>query len=172
MRNSVFLNSIRFIGFIALQVFILNNINFLGYVNPYLYIFFILFLPVGMEQWKVLLLSFFLGLIVDVFSDSGGLHATACLAIGYMRPFFLRTAFGLSYDNDNINFFKAHFNERFTYIGLMVLFHHIVLFSLVFFDFYHLALVLKNAFFSGIFTILLILITLLLLQRSKGKRNA
>ncbi len=144
----------------------------MGYINPYLYIFFILFLPVGMEQWKVLILSFLLGLSLDVFGDSGGIHAAACLVIAYLRPFFLRTAFGLSYDNDNINFFKAPFKERFTYIGLMVLFHHIVLFSLVFFDFYHIILILKNAFFSGIFTSLLIFLTLLLLQRSKIKKNA
>ncbi len=167
MRNSTVSNIVGFISFVFLQVFILNHVDFLGYVNPYLYIIFILFLPIGMKQWKVLILSFLLGLVMDIFDDSGGIHTSACLVIAYFRPFFLQTSFGLSFDNRTINFYRSPFKERFLYILLMVLVHHLVLFSLVFFDFSHVFLILKNVIFSGIFTSLLIMITMVLLRRSK-----
>ena len=158
-------------AFVLLQVLILNHISFLGYITPYLYIAFILFLPVDMNRWKVLILAFIIGLTIDVFGDSGGIHAAACTVIAYLRPAFLRTAFGLSYDNHTISFYKSPPKERLTYILLMTLTHHFVLFTLVFFDFSHILLILKNTLFSGIFTTLLLSLTIILLRRSKKSRR-
>lgn len=171
MRNKGFLNTVSFVAFVFLQVLILNNISFLGYITPYLYIAFILFLPVDMSRWKVLFLAFITGLTIDIFGDSGGIHAAACTVIAYLRPTFLRTAFGLSYDNHTISFYKSPAKERLTYILLMTLTHHFILFSLVFFDFSHILLILKNTLFTGIFTTLLLSLTIVLLRRSKKSRR-
>lgn len=157
----------RFVGLVLLQVLVLNHINFLGYINPYLYIIFILALPVDMAHWKVIFMGFLLGLSIDFFGDTGGVHAAACLAIAYVRPKLLRASYGLSYDHRTIKFYEASFKERLVYISLIVVCHHLVLFTLTFFNLSHIILILKNTLFSSIFTIILMLITVSLTQQIK-----
>ena len=69
----VFQNILRFILVVLVQVFVLDNIQFLGYVSPMLYILFILSLPVRFPRGGVLLLAFFIGLIIDMFNNTMGI---------------------------------------------------------------------------------------------------
>ena len=94
MNNIVSLNIVRFIALVLVQILILNHINFLGYVNPYLYILFIILFPINNDRILFIFLSFLIGLTIDMFSDSGGVHAAACVAIAYIRPVFLKFCFG------------------------------------------------------------------------------
>lgn len=166
MDNSAILtNILRFITLVLLQVLLLNHINFLGYINPYLYILFIIIFPLDGNRSLLIFLSFLLGLSVDSFGDSGGIHAAACVLIAYMRPLILKFSFGVSYEYNMIKINKAPVIERITYISLMVLVHHIVLFSLEIFGLSHILLLLKSTLFSGIFSILIIFCSLLLFSR-------
>ena len=78
-------NIISFILLVLVQVLALNNIQFLGYINPYIYILFILSLPVRLPQWITLLLGFVLGLTIDTFSNTMGTHAFATVLIAFLR---------------------------------------------------------------------------------------
>jgi rod shape-determining protein MreD len=167
MTNSIISNIIRFILLILLQVLILNNINFLGYINPYLYVLFLILYPFNTPQSLFILISFFLGLTIDTFEDSGGINAAACVVIAYVRPVILRFSFGVSYDYQTVKLANTPFGNRLGYIMLIVFLHHLVLFSLEMFDFSHTFLILKKTFFSGIFSILLILISLTLFKPRK-----
>lgn len=167
MNNAFLSNSARFILLLLLQGMVLCNINFLGFVNPYLYILFIILLPANLSQTKVLLLSFILGLSLDFFQDSGGAHASACLVIAYLRPAILRFSFGISYEHQTMKFQNTPFGERFQYVLLMVAIHHFVLFSMEVFNLEHILLILKNTLFSGIFSTVLILFTMILFGKKK-----
>ena len=92
MNNSVTLNIGRFILLVLIQALVLNNINFLGYINPYIYILFVILYPINNNRMLFILTSFFLGLTVDLFLDSGGVHAAATTLIAYARPLFLKTS--------------------------------------------------------------------------------
>lgn len=168
MNSKLLSNIVRFVVLVLVQVLVLNHINFLGYVNPYLYVLFIVLLPFNISQWKILLWAFLIGLAVDLFEDSGGIQAAACLVVAYLRPLILRFSYGISYDHQTIKFYKTPFAQRFVYVSLLVFIHHFILFTLTFFNFSHIILILKNTLFSSIFTILLILIVTTLFQ--KGKR--
>ncbi|UAB81614.1 rod shape-determining protein MreD [Marixanthomonas sp. SCSIO 43207] len=164
-NNAILINVVRFILLILIQVLLLNHINFLGYINPYVYILFILLFPLNGNKGLLIFLSFVLGLTVDIFGDSGGVHAAASVFIAYIRPWILKFSFGISYEHNNIKINKTSLAQRFTYVSVMVLLHHIILFWLEVFSVSHILLILKSTLFSGIFSIILLMSFLTLFSR-------
>lgn len=168
MNNAITLNSIRFILLVLIQVLLLNNINFMGYINPYIYILFIMLYPINNNRMLFLFLSFLLGLAVDLFLDSGGVHAAACVFIAYSRPLFLKFAFGMTYEHQTVKINTSDIGQRLTYFTLIVVVHHFLLFALEVFNTSKVLLILKKTLFSSIFTIILcVLITILFSRKSK-----
>ncbi|WP_423818109.1 rod shape-determining protein MreD [Salinimicrobium sp. TIG7-5_MAKvit] len=165
MNSVIFNNALRFIVLLMLQVLLLNNINFLGYINPYLYVVFILLYPFNANQTLFIFLSFLLGWGIDIFEDSGGINAAACVVAAYIRPAVLRFSFGVSYDYQTIKFSSTQPGSRISYVLIIVFVHHLILFLLEFFNFAHLLLLLKKTFFSAAFTIILVFITLALFNK-------
>ncbi|MGB1308799.1 MAG: rod shape-determining protein MreD [Oceanihabitans sp.] len=167
--NRVFsYNIARFILLVLVQIVVLNHINFMGYINPYLYVLFILLFPVKNNRTVFLLLSFLLGITIDMFVDSGGIHAAACVTIAYLRPAVLKFCFGTVYEYQNIKFNQIEFGPKITYISVLVLLHHFILFVLEFFNFSQIILLLQKTLFSSIFTIILcVLISILFSKKSK-----
>ncbi len=91
MSDIVKRNIIRFIILVLLQVLLLNNINLTSWqIKPFIYILFIMLLPFDTPNWSILLLAFLLGFIIDLFSNSLGIHAFATVLIAYIRPFILQ----------------------------------------------------------------------------------
>lgn len=164
MTNTIISNSIRFVVLVLLQVLLLNNINFLGFINPYLYILFLILYPFNTPQGLYILVAFLLGLSIDAFEDSGGIHAAACIFIAYIRPVILRFSFGISYDYQTVKLLNTPYGARLSYILIVVILHHFVLFILEMFSFSHIFLILKKTLFTSIFTILLVLISLTLFK--------
>lgn len=156
---------LQFIILVLIQVLVLDHILFLGYINPYIYILFIITLPTNLNRIYTLLLGFGLGLCIDMFNDSGGVHAASTLAIAYLRPVVLRLSFGLNFDYNTIKLNKADFKEQFFYILLMVLIHHLIMFSLEYFSINYTVQILYNTLYSGIFSCILLLIILRLTNK-------
>ncbi len=151
-------NTLRFILLIIAQVLIFNHINFLGFINPYPYVLFILLFPIGDNRALLIALSFLLGITLDMFSNSGGMHAAASLVMAYSRPWVLRSVFGVAYEYNTIRIANISFTERFIYITILVLIHHFVLFLLETFNVSDILYIFKKTLFSSIFTLILCLI--------------
>ena len=79
-----------FVGLVLLQVLILNNVHIAGYATPFLYVYFILKFASGTSRNELMLWAFFLGLTVDIFSDTPGMNAAATVFLAFVRPTFLR----------------------------------------------------------------------------------
>ena len=165
MSSSILLHGTRFLVLLLAQVFLFNNIDFLGFINPYVYILFILLYPVNSNQLLFLLVSFFLGLSIDIFSDSGGIHAASCIVIAFLRPSILKFSFGVSYEYNNVKVSNTPFGSRLTYFFLLVIIHHLVLFNLEVFNMSHTLFVLKLTLFSSIFTTLVCMIFMILFSK-------
>lgn len=165
MNNSVFLHATRFFALVFAQVLLFNNINFLGNINPYIYIIFIALFPVKNNRLFIIFLSFFLGLAIDIFTDTGGIHAAACVFVAYIRPVLLKFSFGVIYEHQTIKFNTVEFGEKLTYLTLLTLIHHFVLFYLELFSASKIILVLQKTLSSTIFTILLILIITIIFSK-------
>lgn len=166
MNSSVILHISQFVLLVLLQVLILNHINFLGYINPYAYLLFILLYPISNNRQLFIFLSFILGLTVDLFLDSGGVHAAACVTIAYLRPAFLKFSFGTSYEHQTLKISSSEIGQRFGYFATIILLHHVILFSLEIFNTSDILLILKKSLFSSIFTLIMCLILTVLFSRN------
>lgn len=167
MNSALIINIIRFILLIAAQVVVFNNINLFGYVNPYPYILFILIYPVNSNKSGLLVASFCLGLAVDIFSNSGGIHAAACLILAYVRPTFFKFAFGLSYEYQTVKINDRLSPERFTFILISISIHHLILFLLEYFKFSFILSALLRTFLSTIFTLIVSILIIYIFKPNK-----
>ena len=85
MINNILRGFIYFVVLVLVQVLILNNIHFLRVATPFLYLYFILKMPVGSSRTNVVFFSFLIGLVIDIFSNTPGMHAFACTLAGFIR---------------------------------------------------------------------------------------
>jgi rod shape-determining protein MreD len=74
---------------LLVQVLIMNNIQFSGFINPYIYVMIIMLLPVELAQWIVLLIAFGVGLLMDSSAGTPGMHTSATVLAGFVRPYLL-----------------------------------------------------------------------------------
>ena len=167
MNSLLFSNIIRFIALVLLQVLICNQMNFLGSINPYIYILFILIYPVKNNRLSFILISFVPGILIDIFMDIGGVHAAASVTIAYMRPVFLKFSFGAAYEYQAIKFNDADLLPRVIYFTLLILIHHFILFILIIFDNSKAGMVVSNALSTGLFTLFLALTLTALFSRKE-----
>lgn len=156
----------RFFILVLVQVLIFNHIDFMGHINPYIYILFIILFPTDNNRTLFIFLAFLLGFCVDIFSDSGGVHAAACVTLAYIRPVFLKFSFGTVYDYQSIKFDQIDFGSKLTYFSALIFIHHLIMYSLEIFNISKIILILQKTLFSGIFTIILCwIITILFRQK-------
>ena len=161
-------NALLFIGLILLQIIVMNNINFLGYINPYFYIFFIFLYPIRKDDASVLILSFFLGLLIDVFSDSGGINAAATLFIAFIRIPVLQSVLGKrDLDYGTLSIFKLPFPKMFLYVVILTFVHHFVVFGLEYFKWSKFGIIFVNTLLTSIFTIILTMISFTFVMRKR-----
>ncbi|TXD53248.1 MULTISPECIES: rod shape-determining protein MreD [unclassified Polaribacter] len=150
--NLVFL----FFFLLFLQVFVLNNILFFGYINPYAYVAFVFLYPLKENRIPFLFYSFLLGLFIDFFSDSGGIHAFSLLSIAYIRLFFIKLYFRkVTADYPFFNLKSESFGKVFNYTVTLTIIHHLIYFSFANFSLQNYSTVLLNVLFSSIFTLTL-----------------
>jgi rod shape-determining protein MreD len=167
MNSTLLVNIFRFVLLLAVQIIIFNNMNFLGYISPFPYLLFIILYPVNSNKSGLLIASFLLGLIMDMFSNSGGIHATACLVLAYFRPYIFKFSFGLSYEYQTIKLNDVLTPERFSFILLSVVIHHFTLFLLEAFQFSFFLDILLRTLLSTLFTIILCIIIIYLIKPNK-----
>ena len=139
-----------------LQVSVLNNIHFAGYINPYLYVAFLFLFPLTKNRFPFLILCFLYGLGIDFFSDTGGIHAFSLLFVGYLRLIFVSIFFKKSeVDYLLFDLRKEPFGQVFNYVVTLTFMHHLILLSLDNFSFSNFGSVFLNSIYSSIFTLVL-----------------
>ena len=151
-------NILRFVLLVFFQVFILNNLQFGGFINPFVYILFILLLPFETPKWFLLVIAFILGFTIDLFFHTPGIHASATVFMAFFRPYVLDYfaprdgyepgAFPRVYYFGFVWFLK--------YTALLVLAHHVFLFYLEVFRFSDFFITLGRVILSWLFSVFFI----------------
>lgn len=174
MISDYLLQAGRFLLLILIQILILNNIQINGYINPYLYILFILMMPFETPVAVMLFAGFILGLAIDMFLDTAGLHASASVLTAYLRKPVLRI-FSPREGYDTSTFPSLHY-LGFTwfagYSAILVSIHHLAFFILEAFHFGELPRTLMRAGSSILLTLFVIFLYQMLMhkpgERKKG----
>ncbi len=157
---------IRFLVLVLVQIALLNQVQFSGYVNPYLYLLFILLLPPQINKFHLLLIGFGTGLLIDVFMRSFGLHAAATTLVAYLRPFAIRLYAVRGEDEwEYLGLSTMGTTKFMSYTVLLVFAHHLLLFALESFRFSEFFTVLGRTILSTIFTVVLIFLVLVIFNR-------
>ncbi|RUA32491.1 MAG: rod shape-determining protein MreD [Bacteroidetes bacterium] len=169
MNKEIIINIIRFILLVLLQVLILNNINLGGYLNPYVYVMFILLLPFETPKYLLLISAFAIGFSIDLFTGSMGMHAAASTFMAFMRPTVSRMIHSRKEYEPGI---KPGINDLgiqwfISYTLLLVFAHHFVLFFIEAFRFDEFFSTLSRIVLSTLLSTLIIIILDLLVKKDK-----
>ncbi|MEZ0609340.1 hypothetical protein ACAW74_12525 [Fibrella sp. WM1] len=122
--------SLLFLLYLTLQILIVRNLVIFDYGFCFLYVACILLLPNEISQTVLLLLAFAIGIIVDTFYNTLGMHAAATVLMAYLRPLIVRVQMGQRMLESRVVFTlqELGFTDFFKYVIVLVLIHHSVLF--------------------------------------------
>ena len=166
--NNIIYNLILGTCLILMQSLFLNNINFLEYLNPFIYIYFIIYYPIKNNRSVFIILAFIYGLLIDLFSDTHGIHAASTICIAYFRPYLLKLFFGMAYEHQVVKFNSLELKQNIFYLFSMIIIHHIILFSLEVFNISQANLIFNNIISNSIFTLISIYVLYeFLMKKSK-----
>lgn len=161
MVKNILPNSIIFLVVVLAQILIFNRIQFSGYVNPYIYLLFILLLPFDIPGWLLLILGFLTGMLIDISLHTYGMHAFATTLAAYMRPFLLKVIA----PRDG---YETGSSPRLMYLGLswffkytllIVIIHHFFLFFIEYFRFSEFFQILGKVLLSSVFSVIFIILS-------------
>lgn len=170
MINEIIRNIFRFLILVLFQVLIIKNIELGRFINPFFYILFILMLPFETPNWLVLILSFILGLTIDMFYDTIGMHAAASAFIGFCRPGILKLFSPRDgYESGTQPTIQYLGTPWFlSYSGILIILHHMVLFFIEIFRFSEFFSTFFRVILSSLFSLILIVITQFLFYKNKS----
>lgn len=174
MVNEILKNTGRFIVLVLLQGLILNEVNlWQGTAIPYLYVLFILMLPLETPRWLELILGLILGLTIDMFTNTLGLHASACVVLAYVRPLYLKAIA----PRDGYEFGQRPVIQDFglswfiKYAGVLILIHHMWLFYVEIYSFKGFFNTLLRVLASATLTLILSIVSQYLIMTKKSSRQ-
>ena len=125
-------NIVRFLVVILFQVLLMDNVMINGYMVPYVYLLFILLMPFETPRWIQLLSGFMLGIGIDLFENTLGMHTAATVLIAFVRPYLLNLlAPRDGYESETfprIHYYGLLWFLKYTLI--IVVIHHLMLFYL------------------------------------------
>ncbi len=167
--NSNLLLIIRFIALVATQVLVLNKVQFNGYVNPYIYILFILLLPLRTPPIVMIVVGFVLGFAIDLYSGMMGIHTFSTLFISYFRNRIIKSVIGIQEDDflSSLGIRELGITRFLYYAGFITLIHHALLFYLEVFSFRHSGDTLLRIVLNSLVSLVFIFITMILFERKR-----
>lgn len=164
-------NIVRFVLFILVQVFVLNQIPPLHYsINPYLYFLFILWLPFSISRFWLMVIGFITGYTLDMFTHTPGLHAAPCVLIAYLRPFLVNILIpqqGAEMNYREPSATSLGLAPYATYVVLLTVVHHAFLFTLETFQFGNVWYLVAKTLASSLISLVLILLVEMLFSRKQ-----
>jgi len=148
----------RYIVVMILQVLLFNQLQLFGVCHPYIYVMCLLMMPITLSHSIDMVIGAVIGLIMDVFCNSLGIHTASCILIMFLRPYVL----GLIINdkerlNEQINQHTIGIEAMIKYVAILVPIHHLAVFALGAWSWSHIGFVMIETVVSSLITIAIIL---------------
>jgi len=169
--NDVVKYGIRFLIIFLFQVLILKRVDInpgnSSYFHLMVYPLFILILPIRTPKGLVVTLGFFMGLMVDMFYDSPGVHASALCFTAFIRSFVLKVLESADgYTTSTIPSMKDFgMSEFIIYASILLGLHLLFYFSVEAFSFVYIGEILLRTIASFIVSIILLILIQIIINR-------
>ena len=148
----------RYVVVMLLQVLLFDQLQLWGACHPYIYILCLLMMPITLPHNVDMLIGALVGLVMDVFCNSLGVHTAACILVMFVRPYLIGA---LVNDKDRLNeqisLRSIGMEAILRYVVIMVIIHHLMVFALAAWSWSHIGFVLLETLVSSLVTILIII---------------
>lgn len=160
--------TVLFIVLILLQVLVCNNILLFSVAMPFVFIYFILVLPLDVSLNIIMILAFFMGFLIDLFSDTLGLNCLACLLLSVFRKpvFYLYIPKEDKFLNSSPSIISMGWFNYFKYSLTLSAIYCFLVFGIELFSFASFGRILVMALSSTVLTLLLVIATDVLFKRN------
>ena len=148
----------RYVVVMLLQVLLFDQLQLWGACHPYIYILCLLMMPITLPHNVDMLIGALVGLVMDVFCNSLGVHTAACILVMFIRPYLIGA---LVNDKDRLNeqisLRSIGMEAILRYVVIMVIIHHLMVFTLAAWSWAHIGFVLLETLVSSLITSLIII---------------
>ena len=167
MNFNIVKHTWRLLVFIAIQVLILNHVYLGGFITPFIYPIIILLLPFDTKGWILLVYAFGVGLFLDMFSETMGMHAAALVVMAFLRPAIIRLISTKTDYDPGIEprIENNGFGWILLYTTLLLFIHHFALFSIEVFRIDEINQIAIRSVFSTLASTLIIAVSHLLMGK-------
>lgn len=166
LRELVF----NFIFLLLIQLPLVYRITLFNKAFGFFYVGFILLLPTRLSRSYLMLIGFFAGLLVDIFTNTPGIHASACVLIMFVRNFWLAVIDDDWQEFTNLNIVTLRKRGFIAYLFPLIFVHHFVLFTVESGGLYRFGTLLTTTLFSSVFSFMIIFSVNFLLK-SNSRRS-
>ena len=148
----------RYVVVMLLQVLLFNQLQLWGACHPYIYVLCLLMMPITLPHSVDMVIGALVGLAMDVFCNSLGIHTASCILIMFIRPYLIGAIVNdKDRLNEQISLRAIGMEAMLKYTVILVLIHHFVVFSLAAWSWHHIGFVLLETLVSSIVTISIII---------------
>ncbi len=148
----------RYVVVMLLQVLLFDQLQLLGICHPYIYILCLLMMPITLPHSVDMIIGAVAGLIMDIFCNSLGIHMASCILIMFIRPYLIGSIVNdKDRLNEQISLHAIGLEALLKYVIILVLLHHLTLFSLAAWSWHHIGFVLLETIVSSAITIAVII---------------
>lgn len=148
----------RYVIVMLLQVLLFNQLQLMGVCHPYIYVMCLLMMPITLPHSVDMIIGAVVGLVMDVFCNSIGIHMAACIMLMFLRPYVL----GLIVNdkerlNEQINQHTVGLAAVVKYAVILVPIHHLIVFALGAWSWHHIGFILIETLVSSAITLVVII---------------
>lgn len=141
-----------------LQVLLFDQLQLLGVCHPYIYVLCLLMMPITLSHSADMIIGAVVGLIMDIFCNSMGIHTAACIFIMFIRPYLIGAIVNdKDRLNEQISLRSLGMEALLRYVVILVVIHHLIVFLLAAWNWAHIGFVLVETLVSSLVTISIII---------------
>jgi rod shape-determining protein MreD len=159
MKIGLLKGIIAFAVLLLVQVLVFNHIHLFNCATPLLYVYMPMLFSRNNSRWVVLLLSFFMGMAIDVFQNTPGVAMATMTFIGLIQPLILGVFMQQDSEADIVPSMRTLGVAKFSYYSFIITFLYcLVFFTLETFSFFNWLQWLETVGASTLLTYILILV--------------